>query len=197
MSNAAKYQPHYTAEDYGHWEGDWELWNGVPVSMSPAATPKHQRIASQLISAIHHQLNSGSCCDGCVVLGETDWKVSFDTVVRPDVLVTCEPLPEKHIISPPVLIAEILSPPTANKDRTAKRALYEANGVAFYAMIDPDTQSVEILELADGTFVERNTKNGPVDVKLTNTCSIQIKLDDLFRRRVTTQERTFNSKSNV
>lgn len=44
MSNADQYQPHYTVEDYELWEGDWELWDGHAIAMSPAARPDHQRI---------------------------------------------------------------------------------------------------------------------------------------------------------
>ena len=41
MSIAPKYQPHYTVDDYQHWEGDWELWNGVAVAMAPSPFGPH------------------------------------------------------------------------------------------------------------------------------------------------------------
>lgn len=180
MSIAESYRPHYTVEDYLQWEGDWELWNGSPVSMSPAPSPYHQSVATELASLARNGLKNHSACCGCVALCETDWKVSSDTIVRPDVLITCDPLPKLHIVSPPVFIAEILSPSTASKDRTAKRALYESSRVKYYAIVDPNAQSVDLLELNDGTFVERDTKNDPVNLKLTGQCSIPIDFGELF-----------------
>ena len=38
---------------------------------------------------------------------------------------------------------------TADKDRTSKRALYEATGVAHYLLVDPATKTIEWLALGD------------------------------------------------
>jgi hypothetical protein len=46
MSTAAKILPSYTYEDYLHWEGRWELIDGIPYAMSPFPAPRHQRIAN-------------------------------------------------------------------------------------------------------------------------------------------------------
>jgi len=32
------YQEHYTFNDYQHWEGNWELIEGMPYAMSPSPT---------------------------------------------------------------------------------------------------------------------------------------------------------------
>ena len=32
---------HYTYDDYKKWEGDWELYEGYPVAMSPAPMIRH------------------------------------------------------------------------------------------------------------------------------------------------------------
>ena len=36
-----KYHPNYTYDDYKHWEGRWEVIDGVAYAMSPMASPKH------------------------------------------------------------------------------------------------------------------------------------------------------------
>ncbi len=48
MSRALKYIPNYTLTDYRRWEGDWELWDGIPVSMSPSPFGTHQWAATQI-----------------------------------------------------------------------------------------------------------------------------------------------------
>ncbi|HSV11108.1 MAG TPA: hypothetical protein VLI68_10085 [Hanamia sp.] len=37
--SAVKLLPHYTYEDYCHWEGRWEVIDGIPYAMIPA--PSH------------------------------------------------------------------------------------------------------------------------------------------------------------
>jgi len=38
----------YTYDDYKNWDGDWELIDGIPVSMAPTSMKIHQKIASEL-----------------------------------------------------------------------------------------------------------------------------------------------------
>ena len=77
---------HYTYDDYKLWESDWELFGGIAVAMSPAPMRKHQGLASEIIYNIREQLDD---CSECEVLGEVDYKISNDTLLRPDVVLTC------------------------------------------------------------------------------------------------------------
>ena len=61
---------------------------------------------------------------------------------------------EDNVQGPPDLVVEILSPSTAERDRTFKRALYARYGVREYWLVDPDTRTVTVLLLDDGAFVE-------------------------------------------
>ena len=187
MSTAPKYEPHYTVDDYLQWDGDWELWNGIPISMSPAPSPRHQSIASQLIRLLGNQLDTQAHCGCCQAIMETDWKVSDDTVVRPDVMITCDPLPEKHILKAPVLIAEVLSPSTANKDLTVKRELYESQGVKYYLTIDPETQHCNVLQLKSDKRYQSALaeKESPLDqstcrLELLEDCIVELDANSLF-----------------
>ena len=76
-------------------------------------------------------------CDAEVLL-EIDWIISDDTVVRPDVVMLCGEVPERHVTEPPALVAEVLSPSTADRDQNDKLRLYEENGVLYYLVVDPD-----------------------------------------------------------
>ena len=40
----------YTYEDYRHWEGDWELIDGIPQAMAPSPALKHQFIMMKINS---------------------------------------------------------------------------------------------------------------------------------------------------
>jgi Uma2 family endonuclease len=154
MSTAPRYEPHYSVADYLQWEGDWELWNGVAVAMSPSPLGPHERAAAKLVFQIESCLQSRGCA--CATYAGLDRIVSDDTVVRPDVMVVCGVQPGRHLERPPALTIEILSDATADKDRTAKRGLYERAGVGHYLLVDPIAQTMEWLELGhDGLYRDR------------------------------------------
>ncbi|MDA8564056.1 Uma2 family endonuclease, partial [Mariniblastus sp.] len=97
MSDAQTSIPHYSVADYELWKGDWELWDGYAIAMSPAPRIDHQRVVVKLVRLIGDALDTSTSCQHCEVLTEIDWQLSGDTVLRPDVLIACGPLPEKRI----------------------------------------------------------------------------------------------------
>ena len=153
MSASPNYLPHYTFADYASWQGDWELWHGVPVAMTPSPFGRHQWLAGQIMRQFLNSLDAE--CGDCFVLMETDWIVADDTVVRPDVVIVCGAFPERHIVEPPRLIVEVLSPSTEEKDRTAKRELYASQSVEFYLLVDPVGKRIEAFQRdsANGGFI--------------------------------------------
>jgi len=155
MATAPRYEPHYSVADYLQWEGDWELWNGTAVAMSPSPLGPHERAAAKLVFQIESCLQAQGCL--CATYAGLDWIVSEDTVVRPDVMVVCGGQPGRHLERPPALAIEILSDATAEKDRTAKRILYERAGVGHYLLVDPVKKTIEWLELGDqGSFLDHS-----------------------------------------
>jgi Uma2 family endonuclease len=56
--------------------------------------------------------------------------------------------PEATHNAPPFLVAEVLSPSTALRDRTHKKARYAAAGVSLYLIIDTANRTVEIYRRA-------------------------------------------------
>ena len=126
---------HYTYEDYQQWEGDWELYDGIPVSMAPAPVKRHQSLASAIIAQLYLQLEG---CDACEVLGEVDYKIADDTVIRPDIVVICDEESEPYLLKTPELIVEIISPNTIRRDEIFKFELYEREKVPYYILIYPD-----------------------------------------------------------
>ena len=78
--------PNYNYKEYKHWEGDWELIDGIPYSMAPAPNIIHQELNLNIGIELKTKLKK---CKLCKVLPEVDWKVNDKTVVRPDTLVVC------------------------------------------------------------------------------------------------------------
>ena len=142
MSSAPRYIPHYTVKDYELWEGDWELWQGIAVAMTPSPFGRHQEIAVKLAAELLRAVEDSGC--DATVLSEIDWIISDDTVVRPDLLAVCGGPPEKHVMSPPAIVVEILSPSTASRDRGEKLHLYDDHGVQYYIIVDPADNSFEL-----------------------------------------------------
>ena len=156
MSPLKKYLPHYTIADYRRWEGEWELWAGIAVSMSPSPFGPHQKMLAEfsyrIISAMREQ-----DCDQCEVLVECDWIISDDTVLRPDLAIVCGTTTERHIEQTPTLIIEILSDSTREKDQTAKRDRYAAEGVMHYILCETDDQTITRLQRTPAGVYEDQT----------------------------------------
>ena len=141
----AKYLPNYTYSQYCKWEGRWELIDGIPFSMLPNATPIHQRVNGNLHGNFKKALKKA--CKKCKVYIPIDWKITEHTIVQPDLSVVCKPSEKKYLDFSPILVAEILSPSTALKDRNVKRQIYQTQGVKYFLIINPQTKKIEVYEL--------------------------------------------------
>ncbi|MDF1737827.1 MAG: Uma2 family endonuclease [Verrucomicrobiales bacterium] len=175
---SVSYLPQYTVADYELWAGDWELWDGRAIAMSPSPGIPHQRVASNLHVQIHGLLKGDSCPADCRVLYEIDWRVSAHTVVRPDLLVLSEETDSEWVEKRPEMVVEILSSSTRNKDLTAKRELYAVEGVPIYLVVDPTDESILILELdGEGTYRELNPSDS---FELHEGCVLKLDQAALF-----------------
>ncbi len=183
MSTARRYQPHYTVDDLQLWEGDWELWFGTAVSMSPSPFGPHERIITKLIGQIERSFENHQCSK-CSAYAGLDWIVQQDTVVRPDVMIVCGEQPVRHLERPPALTIEVLSPSTAKKDLEAKRELYESQKVEHYFIINPDDQSVRWLTLGnDEKFTDATSQiasGRSCQTTLTSGCVIDFDFEKVF-----------------
>lgn len=140
MSSASRYVPHYTLEDFRRWEGDWELIDGVAISMTPSPFGPHERVISRLAYQIQSQLSQDN--GPCMVYTNLDWIVSTDTVIRPDLMLVCGAQPERHLERPPAVMVEVLSDATRERDLTIKRSICHDSQVNHYLIIDPDARTV-------------------------------------------------------
>lgn len=178
MGNAVKILPHYTYEDYKHWEGNWELIDGIPYAMSPAPVPRHQHIGGNLISEFRQQLKK---CDKCVAYQPIDYLVAEDTIFQPDMLIVCGEITKKYLDFPPALVAEILSPATAAKDRFTKFPVYQDQGIAYYLIIDPDQEEAEIYELSGGQYKLTARGKNIIHPFQLSECKISIDFGEIWQ----------------
>jgi Uma2 family endonuclease len=167
--------PHYTIEDYKRWEGRWEIIRGIAYAMSPMPSPKHQNIAGRLHRIFEEAIEKSGCVH-CKVYQPIDYIIENDIIVNPDLLILCKPVEGHYLTFAPDLVAEILSPSTALKDRNTKYDLYQMRSIPYYLIIDPDAESVEVYRLsADGKYVlsEDHTI-------LLSHCSVPVELNKVF-----------------
>jgi Uma2 family endonuclease len=170
----------YTYDDYKEWRGDWELIEGLAVSMAPAPMKIHQQLSSELFFALRQDIDDE--CLECEVLYEVDWKVSNHTTVRPDIVLVCGDEGEKYLTKAPKIIIEILSPSTAKKDETVKFELYQEEMVNYYILVYPNDLKAKVYRLKEdrylkvGDFTKEKLKFEDIE------CDIVLDFEKVFSR---------------
>jgi Uma2 family endonuclease len=146
--------PHFTYEDYKLLPEDkrYEIVEGE-LFVTPAPSVRHQSILVRLILRLATFVEAGNC--GKVLPAPTDVILANENVVQPDLLFVGRD--RQDIIDPgggvhgaPDLVVEILSPSTASRDQVIKRKLYGRYGVREYWIVDPVTESIEVLVPGQG-----------------------------------------------
>ena len=129
----------------------YELLNGELI-LSPSPKEIHQYISSILHIMIGAFVRERSL--GKVYFSPFDVVLSDTDVVQPDILFISNE--RADIITPdnvqgaPDLVVEILSPATAERDRTIKLDLYAHYGVKEYWLVDPDAKTITVLLRGEG-----------------------------------------------
>jgi len=156
VSEMAKAAIKFTYEDYKSLPESererFELLEGELVPMPPSPSEPHQWIAGELAFHLRRfvkerQLGRVYDAPFDVVLGEP----GDERVAQPDILFVSKArrqiIQKDEIRGAPDLVVEILSPATAEKDRSYKRTLYAKHGVREYWIVDPEEKTIEVLEL--------------------------------------------------
>ena len=178
--SAVKLLPYYTYDDYCHWEGRWELIDGIPFAMSPAPTPRHQWLVLNIAYELKAALKESKCTH-CAVYDFIDVKVEEDTILQPDCSIVCKPIHKKFLDFPASLVVEILSPATALKDRHTKFSLYEKFGIKYYVIVDEEKESIEIYTLTGKLYVLTTHASGkPFTFTFSDDCKIHVLLKNIW-----------------
>jgi Uma2 family endonuclease len=132
------YQEYYTIEDYQRWQGDWELIEGMPYAMTPSPSVTHQIVSGNIFAELKFAArNNSKYCEHCHILMETDWQISNDTVVRPDIMLVCKAVGESISVTPDLII-EVVSSTSTKRDEEMKFKLYHREGVPYYILVYPE-----------------------------------------------------------
>ena len=146
----------------------YELLDGMLV-MEPAPLTTHQYVLGNLHHAVRSFLDEHNL--GEVYISPTDVVLSDTNVMQPDLLfVSAERahiVTRENIQGAPELVVEVLSPSTAERDKTLKLDLYARHGVKEYWLVDPNAKTVMVLLLGEhgfeavGTYEEGQTLTSP------------------------------------
>lgn len=161
---SAVLQPAMTLQEYLDWENaqpeKHEFHRGEIFAMT-GGRRTHGRVLLNLARHIGVHLDGS----GCQVFGDSmKVQIADDTVLYPDVFVTCDKadLATEQIFRAPRLVIEVLSPSTQAYDRSKKFALYRRlPSLQEYILVDPDTRRVEGFRRgADGLWVFHDMSDG-------------------------------------
>lgn len=178
MSTARRYLPHYTVADYQQWQGDWELWQGIPIAMTPSPFGPHQACGANLVYELRRAIQGAGC--HATALYEIDWIISADTVVRPDVVVICGDPPQGHLNQPPSVVVEVSSPSTAERDRTAKLELYQEHGAGYYLVVDLPQRDLMAFKRDGRGKLQPMQVSDEIQLDICDTCRLRIAAASIF-----------------
>jgi Uma2 family endonuclease len=112
----------------------------------------HQRVSRRLEHQLEDYFHERSI--GEVFYAPLDVILTDHDIFIPDLLVVSNPstISKRGIDGPPLLIVEILSPSTSQRDGGVKARRYAELGVEHYWITDPETHRLECHRLIDGAF---------------------------------------------
>ena len=146
-------QGQWTYNDYAALTAEgqhYEIVDGV-LYMTPSPSWSHQEIVGRLFRYLSTYVESANL--GGVFVAPIDVELSPDRVFQPDVVVLLktsrEKLKGRHIVGAPDMIVEVVSPGSATTDRYDKYRAYAQAGIPEYWIVEPGTQTVEVLTLPE------------------------------------------------
>ncbi|MEE9425425.1 MAG: Uma2 family endonuclease [Methylococcales bacterium] len=170
---------YYTYDDYLLWEGKWELLEGIPMSKTPSPVINHQAIAGKILNEL---MNSIGNCERCLVLGEEDWKVRNDTILKPDVVLICDEPNDQYITKTPEIIVEVVSQSSAKRDEVFKFEIYEREKVAYYIIVYPDDCKAKLYRLENSKYSKQGDFFKEIYEFEDTTCKAKIDFDNVFKQ---------------
>ncbi|MCH8989603.1 MAG: Uma2 family endonuclease [Chloroflexi bacterium] len=175
----------FTVHDYMSTPGDkrYQLLDGEMI-LAPSPTDNHQRIVANLFRLLDLFVSSELL--GRVRLAPLDVVLSENDVVQPDVMFVSnarsEIITEANVQGAPDLVAEVISPGTAEFDRGYKRVLYARHGVREYWLVDPETESVEVMVLGAEGLQTHGVYGSSGELSSPLMESLSLDLNELFHR---------------
>jgi Uma2 family endonuclease len=157
-----------TVDDFFAWaatqEGRWELYDGVPVAMSPERAI-HVRVKLRVVNALQRTIEaSGLPCEA--LLDGLAVRIDRHRSYQPDVLISCgDAVSDNALEAPnPVVVVKVLSPSDAMKDlRDTLVGYFQVPSIVHYLIVDPDNRLVIHHACGDGDVIAtRIVTDGPL-----------------------------------
>jgi len=155
-----------TFEDYLNYDDNseklYELFNGELIEMPPESGLNFEIATFLLIqfaALVGHRRVRGNGLE-LEVRGEPKNRYPDLTIIRQEHI---EQLSKRNTLrlsmSPPLLVIEVVSPGEIQRERDyiAKRTQYQDCGIPEYWIVDPQTETILILELTNNTYTEVGT----------------------------------------
>lgn len=172
----------WTIEDYlllGESNMPCQLINGELI-MSPAPTPKHQRVARILFKLFDQILSN----KGEVFFSPIDLYVDNRNVFQPDLIFIANHnknvISERGIEGPVEIVVEIISPSNSYTDRNQKKDLYLKFKVGEYWIVDPGNKTIEIYTPSGGSAVPEFFASVEGEVRSVLYPELTVKLKQVF-----------------
>ena len=150
----------------------YELIEGE-LYMVPSPSFEHQHTSGGLYRALADFVEEHGL--GTVLAAPLDVVLKGkrrESVVQPDIMFISKArskiIHHEEIRGGPDLIVEILSPSTGKRDRTAKKMLYARHGVTEYWLVEPESETIEVLKLTArgyrlvATYSKKETLRSPL-----------------------------------
>lgn len=149
--------------------------------VTPAPSPLHQRVSKRLQRQLEAWFEASG--RGEVFNAPVDVILSPHDVAEPDLVVVTESrlVTSRAIEGAPVLVVEILSPSTAERDHTLKARRYALAGVEYYWIVDIDARRIECRRLSAQEYLKAASGTGDETFAHPGWPDLTINLADLWR----------------
>lgn len=157
----------------------YELLEGDLV-VTPAPSPLHQRVSKRLQRQLESYFETRGL--GEVFNAPVDVILTPHDVVQPDLVVVGQAaqVSNRGIEGAPLLVVEVLSPTTRERDRTIKASRYSTLGVKHYWILDPEAQQLECYLLEATRYVLRARGEGRTTLTHPDFAELTISLGGLW-----------------
>jgi Uma2 family endonuclease len=144
---------------------------------------EHNRIVANILTYLMNGLRTKG--SNCRPFAETFWlKQRFlDLAVFPDVMVRCGPLPPDTVsLEDPVVLFEVLSKGSVQRDRLEKWALYQRiPSLQHYVLVERDQIAVDLFDRTEGGFLQHPRAASADDILKLQALDFEMPVSEIYR----------------
>jgi Uma2 family endonuclease len=156
------------------------------LKMVPAPSDKHQNISLNLCLLLATFVRGNKL--GVIRDAPLDVILDKTTVVQPDLVFISKErtsiiIENRGVSGPPDLVIEIISKGSKYADTYKKKDLYEKFGIKEYWLVDPFSESIEVLVIDESKKYELFSEGFAGDIIKSNVLSgLEISVEEVFKK---------------